>query len=79
MLCALFRTSLILGIPNVAGRTYSIVASISLNSLRIEPTDSGKGKKGQSSIRYPTKFIRTAMLHCFILVEDYFRGKSASF
>lgn len=43
MLCALFNSCLILGLPNENGRYYKIVASISLIDLRIEATDNGKG------------------------------------
>lgn len=46
MLCALFKSRLILGVPTEGGRTYTIVASISLSDLRIHQTDDGKGMVG---------------------------------
>lgn len=43
MLCALFKSCLILAVPNETGRLFNIVAVISLSDLRIEATDNGKG------------------------------------
>ena len=55
----------------MAGRTYSIVASINRHDLRIEPTDSGKGMESHCMAMVPAKLIRFAMLHCSLLMEDH--------
>lgn len=45
MLCALFKSCLILAVPRENSRHYLITASISLIDLRMETADNGKGRR----------------------------------
>lgn len=79
MLCALFKSCLILGVPSVGGRSYTIVASISLSDLRIQQTDDGKGIVGshvQNDMRLNND--RATVPYRFILVEDCLRIRPAT-
>ncbi|MCJ1476449.1 hypothetical protein MMC13_005115 [Lambiella insularis] len=56
MLCALFNSCLIMAAPSHAGRSYAIMASISLADLRIEGADNGKGLQCHTAL-YSWKII----------------------
>ena len=44
MLIVLFKSYLLLGVPDPATSKYSITAIISLGDVRVEKTDNGRGE-----------------------------------
>lgn len=52
MACILFRSYLILATPESNGQTFAVVACISLESLKLEPADSGRGASTDHRVIY---------------------------
>ena len=73
MLCALFSSCLILGVPSENGRCYTIVASIGLGDLHIETTDNGKGKELSFLTVILLRSNRAPVSHCTVFLENRVR------
>lgn len=43
MLCALFRSYLVLAVPYKHAASFHVVACINLENVKLEPADNGKG------------------------------------
>ena len=52
MLCALFRTCLIMAMPKISSSNYDIVVDIGLGDLRVDRTNNGRGKQNYHRSSY---------------------------
>lgn len=55
MLCVLFRSCLILAVPDSDVRQYQIVVCVGLRDFRVESTENGKGSNSSDCDVAPSK------------------------
>lgn len=71
MLCAQFRSCLILAVSEKTSPGYAVVACIPLNAIQLEEADNGRGKNvADMKIDSVLTELRLAMPHGTLLVEN---------
>lgn len=79
MLCVLFKSYLILAVPDSDFRRYQIVTCAGLRDFRVESTENGKGVGFWISLfALAENMNRLTVQYCALLVEDCLRIRTAT-
>lgn len=79
MLCVLFKTHLLLAVPQSDTFRYHVVALINLHGSQIEKSDDGRGEWNAKTYGdQALKLSRPPMPYCILLVEVDLRTRTAA-
>ena len=77
MLCALFKTYMLLALPQKS-LNFSIVAIINTSDIQIVDADNGRGKLAPRCIYCQLTRLRASVSHCPLFVENDVRVRPAA-